>query len=82
MFDLNFIVFIHSYKDPKSRTSYQCKTAFQVQIKPANYTVGPETVGAKWSHTIIDENISNDELEWMTNTRGIIILYGILIKME
>ena len=72
----------HRYTDPATKKLYSCKTAFQVRIKPGDYDVGPETVGARKKGETIDEHISNNELEWMTQTRGVIILYGVLLRME
>lgn len=58
------------------------RVAFQVRIKPDSYKVGKETVGATSRGVTIDDHFSNQELEWSTDCRGVVILVGILIKVE
>ena len=58
------------------------KLAFQVRIKPESYQVIPETVGLRRRGIILDHHFKNEELEWATNRRGVIILAGILIKVD
>lgn len=58
------------------------KVAFQVRIKPKCYKVGPETVGLTARGKEIDPNFKNEELEWMTKQRGVIMLVGLLIKLD
>ena len=65
--------------DPDNFHAYRARAAFQLRIQPGNYCVGPETLG----HTgVIDPNFSNDVLEWMTDIRGVIILTGVLLRLE
>ena len=56
------------------------KVAFEAYIKPGTFEMGPETVGAR--RVQIDPLYSNSELEWSTKHRGVIILTGIMVKME
>ena len=56
------------------------RVALQVRIEPDTYDVGPETVDA--GSKVIDPNFSNSELEWSTDRRGVIIITGVLIKVE
>jgi len=50
-----------------------------VRIQPGAYRVGPETIGAQGT---IDPLFPNTELEWSTNRRGVVILVGLLVKVE
>ena len=70
----------NSFNDPVTKKIYECRTTFQVLIKPDSYLVGEETVGS--SEKIIDPEFENSELEWSTKQHGATILYGLLIKAE
>lgn len=60
---------------------YRAKVAFKLRIQPDSYTVSPQTVLTA-DGTQVDENFSNSELEWSTKRRKVIILYGLLVKLE
>lgn len=51
-----------------------------MRIKPDEYTVGPATVRCVFGP--FDTNFNDDELEWMTDIRGVIILTGILVRLD
>eukprot|EP01084_Bolivina_argentea_P068249 124205_1 len=55
--------------------------AFQVRIKPDQYGIGQETVGAAQSDIILDPYFNNNELEWYTKQNVGIILYGLLLHI-
>ncbi|CAD5115981.1 DgyrCDS4912 [Dimorphilus gyrociliatus] len=67
---------VYSYK--QKWKDFNVKVAFQVLIKPGTYKIGKETIGTSER---IDQRISNDEIEWSTKRRGVIIPYGLLIKV-
>ena len=69
-----------SFTDPASGSVKQGKVAIQVRIKPESYTVSKQTVTS--DGTILDKNIPNDELEWSTNWRGVVIPVGIMVKVK
>ena len=59
--------------------SYTAKAAFKVFIKPGCYKVGEQTIGAT---SKIDPEFSNQELEWSTKERGVVILNSIVVKLK
>ncbi|KAK2160291.1 hypothetical protein NP493_1657g00048 [Ridgeia piscesae] len=76
----------HSYATPtkyvdeeESKTVYNSQVAFQVLIAPGSYEVGKATV--EEDHCF-DPRFSNQEIEWATEQRGSIVLYGLLVKLE
>ena len=50
-----------------------------MRVKPTKYDVGEQTIGV--SHQI-DRLFPNSHLEWATKCRGVVILTGLLIKVE
>ncbi|XP_019616648.1 PREDICTED: uncharacterized protein LOC109464151 [Branchiostoma belcheri] len=64
--------FIHRDK------TYEAKVALQLYIKPDSYKVGVSTVARR----NIDKRFSDSEIEWSTDRHGVIILYGLLVKLE
>ena len=54
------------------------QTVFQARIKPDTYETGPSTL----EKTPKDPDYSASEMEWFTDRRGVIQIYGILIKIE
>ena len=58
------------------------KFAFQLRIKPESYNIGQETIGATRKGKIVDENFSNNELEWYTKQNMSIVLYGLLLNVS
>ena len=67
------------FVDPVTHQSYKAKVLLQVRIEPGSYNVGPETVRAT---SQIDPLFSNNELEWSTKSRGVVIIYGVLVKLQ
>ena len=68
-----------SFQDPSTNQTFSSKAVLQLWINPDSYQVGPETIGAT---TEIDPKFNNQEIEWSTNERGSIILYGLLVKLD
>ena len=52
------------------------KTVFQCRIKPGTYKKRKETLELKSN---IDENFSNQEIEWVTDNRTAVVPFGLLI---
>ena len=71
--------FTCSFKVAGSEQQFLGQVALQVRIKPDSYDVIPQTVGLREK---LDPHFPNDELEWATNWRGVIIIVGILIRVE
>ena len=77
---MNFIHCIYfSYVDKQTKKRYTSRIAFQVLIAPDKYKVGAQTIGARHR---VDPKFSNNELEWSTEQRGTIIVYGLLVRLE
>ncbi|KAI8506477.1 E3 ubiquitin-protein ligase mib1 [Branchiostoma belcheri] len=58
--------------------TYEAKVALQLYIKPGSYKVSASTVARK----NIDKRFSDSEIEWSTDRHGVIIVYGLLVKLE
>ncbi|XP_070554512.1 neuralized-like protein 4 [Ptychodera flava] len=67
------------FHDKEDASVHKAQVAFQVYIQPDTYERGPETVGLK---TKLDPEFNNQELEWSTKRRGVILLAGVLVKLE
>eukprot|EP01084_Bolivina_argentea_P290023 498125_1 len=73
--------FYCSHPDDKNRT-LQAQFAFQLRIRPGCYKVGQETVGAARQGISLDNNFTNNEVEWYTKENIGILLHGLLIKIK
>jgi hypothetical protein len=72
-----------SFQDPVSKKTCYGRVVFQVRIKPGSYQVGKQTVLELTEKSQnFDPHFSNAELECSTIRRGVIILVGILVKVE
>ena len=71
-----------SFEDPETKKTLYGKVAFQVRIKPDSYKVARETTGASRLGEKIDPYFANSELEWSTVCRGVVILVGIIIRVD
>ena len=65
--------------DPKTKKVHHVRIAFQVNVKPGSYKIGPQSIGANEQ---IDPRFSNNEIEWSTKERGSVLLHSLLIKVE
>ncbi|XP_078620256.1 uncharacterized protein LOC144887131 [Branchiostoma floridae x Branchiostoma japonicum] len=59
-------------------TNYEAKVALQLYIKPGSYKVSASMVARK----NIDKKFSDSEIEWSTDRHGVIIVYGLLVKLD
>ncbi|XP_078692363.1 uncharacterized protein LOC144922444 isoform X2 [Branchiostoma floridae x Branchiostoma belcheri] len=59
-------------------TAYEARVALQLYIMPGSYKVGASTVSRK----NLDKRFSDSEIEWSTDRHGVIIVYGLLVKLE
>ena len=73
---LELILF--SFTDEDKKLTYGARVAFQVRIQPGSYEKGRKTVREK----DIDALVSDNELEWFTKRRGVVIPVGLLIKVN
>ena len=55
----------------------EVKVVFQCRIKPGTYKKKPETLC--FGNKTIDENFSNNEVEWITDDRKAVVPFGLLI---
>lgn len=70
--------FMHfRYSDLVTNSTHKGKAVFEVKL--GEYTAGPETIGAR---DVIDPYFSNDQMEWMTDVRGVIILTALMVQLE
>ena len=67
--------------DPDTLAKCDGRVAFQVRVKPKSYEIAKQTTTSN-STKRIDENFDNDVLEWSTKSSGVIILNGILVKVD
>ena len=74
---LNFRFIKH--ENGSEAASYIAKVAFKVFIKPGDYEVGEQTIGAT---TVLDPGFSNQELEWSTTARGAVILNSLVVRLS
>ena len=70
---------IFRWTDPLTEIQHDIRVALQVRIRPDTYDVGKQTIGARGT---IDPLFPNSELEWSTDRRGVVILVGLLVKVE
>ncbi|XP_078609958.1 uncharacterized protein LOC144881098 isoform X2 [Branchiostoma floridae x Branchiostoma japonicum] len=59
-------------------TTYEAMVALQLYIKPGSYKVAASTVARK----NVDKKFSDSEIEWSTDRHGVIIVYGLLVKLD
>lgn len=69
------------YFDPDTLANCDGRVAFQVRIKPQSYAIDKQTTESNCTKRI-DENFDNSELEWSTKSSGVIILNGIMVKVD
>eukprot|EP01084_Bolivina_argentea_P227172 383699_1 len=73
--------FLCSHPQDRNRT-VKVQFAFQLRIRPGSYSIGQETVGAASQGKTLDENFSNNELEWYTKENIGIVLHGLLVRIK
>jgi hypothetical protein len=64
----------------KSVGNHKYRFGLQVRLQPGTYSVGQETVGATRGSIIIDDNISNDRLEFYTTQANTHFFTGVVVK--
>ncbi|XP_005104477.1 neuralized-like protein 4 [Aplysia californica] len=69
----------HRFTDPKTRKSYEARTAFQVWVKPGSYKVSPQYQEDK---ARVDPHFKNSEIDWVTKERGSTLLHALLVRVE
>ena len=72
-------IYISRFTDTVESKTFASQVAFQVLVNPDSYSVEKETIGA--GDTEIDPNFSNQEIEWVVEEHGAILLYGLLVKL-
>ncbi|UJR12344.1 hypothetical protein I4U23_016521 [Adineta vaga] len=76
--------YAHTYDfiSPHNSRPYTIKVALQCKQKYDSIIVQSETVGAGESGTKICPYIPNDELEWKTQHRSSVMIYGLLLEIK
>lgn len=68
------------YYDKITGKSYVAQVLFKLKIEPSSYTIFPQTVVVD-TGKYLDKHFENEELEWSTNRRKAIMLYGLMIRL-
>jgi hypothetical protein len=65
------------YGSPPYSRNYTIKTVLQCRVKPGCFRKCNETLG--FGNTIIDEDFSNNEVEWVISDKTGVVPYGLLV---
>ena len=60
---------------------YEGRVCFKVLIEPDSYSVSAKTVAAR-EDEIIDEEISESEMEWSTRSDRAVYIYALMIRID
>ncbi|TRY73920.1 hypothetical protein TCAL_09119 [Tigriopus californicus] len=71
---------INRFKDKITQSVYIARIAFQVEIQPGSYKIGPPT--AFDLKTAPDPHFKLDETEWLTKERGNTAVSALLVKLD
>ncbi|UJR24317.1 hypothetical protein I4U23_027284 [Adineta vaga] len=76
--------YAHTYNfiSPHNSKLYTIKVALQCKQKADSIIVQPETVGASQKEIKICPFISNDKLEWKTQNRSTVMIYGLMLEIK
>ena len=67
----------------RGRHHYAVKVAFEVDIHPGSYKVGPPTMlPPDVCPDDVDAHFKPDELEWLTKEKGNTVITGLLLHIE
>eukprot|EP00095_Tigriopus_kingsejongensis_P009407 maker-scaffold143_size313727-snap-gene-1.19 protein:Tk09407 transcript:maker-scaffold143_size313727-snap-gene-1.19-mRNA-1 annotation:"neuralized-like protein 4-like" len=68
------------FRDKISKSAYQARIAFQVEVQPGSYKIGPPS-----SLELLrppDPHFKLDETEWLTKERGNTVVSALLVKLD
>jgi neuralized-like protein 4 len=65
------------FKDKKTGRAYQGQVAFQIEVHPGSYKIGPPSCSLLQP----DPHFKDDETEWLTKERGNTVITALLIQM-
>lgn len=68
------------FKDKITKSIYTARIAFQVEVQPGSYKIGPPT--ALDLKTAPDPYFKLDETEWLTKERGNTAVSALLVKLD
>ncbi|CAF1035856.1 unnamed protein product [Adineta ricciae] len=72
----------YHFRSPHDSRLYTIKVVLQCRQKPDSIIVQPETVGAQVRMQRICTHIPNEELEWKTQHRSSVVIYGLLLQIK
>ena len=70
-----------NFKDDH-RKKFKARLAFEVDIHPGSYKIGPPTTVISSSTTTIDAHFKWDETEWLTKEKGNTAIKALLVHLE
>ena len=70
---------VYTFQSKENNSDYEVQLVLQCRQKPGTYHIGPETIGAKAE---ICPHIPNSKIEYFTDRRGSIVVYGLLVRFR
>lgn len=76
------------YQDRKTEAKFKARLAFEVDIHPGSYKIGPPSQhhgggqGQQHHHGHIDPHFKLDETEWLTKEKGNTAIKALLVNLE
>ncbi|CAF1130688.1 unnamed protein product [Adineta steineri] len=79
---LDYYAHTYHFQSPYNSQIYTIKVVLQCKQKPDSIIVQPETVDARRQGIKICRYIPNDKLEWKTQHRSTVTIYGLLLEVK
>ncbi|CAF3663082.1 unnamed protein product [Adineta steineri] len=79
---LDYYAHTYHFQSPYNSQIYTIKVVLQCKQKPDSIIVQPETVDARRQGIKICSYIPNDKLEWKTQHRSTVTIYGLLLEVK
>ncbi|CAF0935743.1 unnamed protein product [Adineta steineri] len=79
---LDYYAHTYHFQSPYNSQIYTIKVVLQCKQKPDSIIVQPETVDARRQGIKICRYIPNDKLEWKTQHRSTVMIYGLLLEVK
>ncbi|CAF1080747.1 unnamed protein product [Adineta ricciae] len=79
---LEYYAHTYTFESPNNSRMYTIKVVLQCKQKADSITVQPETVGARAKQIEICPHIPNEELEWKTQNRSAVLIYGLMLEIK
>ncbi|CAF0981092.1 unnamed protein product [Adineta steineri] len=79
---LDYYAHTYNFRSPYNLQLHTIKVVLQCKQKPDSIIVQPETVDARRQGIKICRYIPNDKLEWKTQNRSTVTIYGLLLEVK